>query len=217
VTRAETPRQPATKPKPAATETRKPEPAREEPKSEKPVVVATRTIPAGTTLAVTLVDPLSSADANVGDRVQATIDQPVVVDDVVLARAGSEISGSVTNVIRASREKTEETLARLDVVFSTLNTIGGPEHVRGVLSGGEKMAGSTSGRDAAVIVGSGVAGAVLGKVLGKSGKATAAGGVIGTAAGIGIAAMKKGNEVTLPAGTKLAILLETPVEVAVKR
>lgn len=181
------------------------------------VVLAKRIIPAGTRLTVTLRSGLSSDNASVQDPVEAVTAEPLVVDDIVLARAGSTISGNVTNVVRASRNKSEETLARLDMVFNSLETVGGTEHIRGVLSGGEKKASSTSGRDAGVIVGSGVAGAVLGKIIGKSGKATAAGGVIGTAAGIGVSAMRKGNEVTLPAGTQLTILLETPVEVAVKR
>lgn len=206
-----------TKPEPAKTE--KPAPPKPEAKAKPAANVATvtKTIPAGTKLAITLETAVSSKDANVGDAVQAKTAGPLVVDEVVLTPEGSAIAGKVTDVVRASKNKSEETLARLDMSFHTLATVGGSAKIHGTLLGGEKKAGSTTGRDAAIIVGSGVAGAVLGKVIGKSGKATAAGGVVGAAAGMGVAAMQKGNEVSLPAGTKLTIVLDSPVEVAVKK
>jgi len=208
---------PETKPEPAKAE----KPAQPKPEAKpKPaanVKVETKTIPAGTKLAITLENAVSSKDANVGDAVQAKTAEPLIVEDVVLAPEGSAISGKIKEVVRASKNKSEETMARLDMSFHTLATVGGSEKIHGTLLGGEKKAGSTTKRDAAIIVGSGVAGAVLGKVIGKSGKATAAGGVVGAAAGMGVAAMQKGNEVSLPAGTKLTIVLDSPVEVAVKK
>ena len=108
-------------------------------------------------------------------------------------------------------------VAQLNLVFNSLATVGGSKSIHGLLLGGEKKAGSTTGRDAAIIVGSGVAGAILGKVIGKTGKATAIGGAIGAAGGMGVAAMQKGNEVNLPAGTKLTIVLDNSVQVAVKK
>ena len=102
-------------------------------------------------------------------------------------------------------------------MFTSLATVGGSENIHGTLLGGEKKAGSSTGKDAEIIVGSGVGGAILGKVIGKSGKATAIGGVLGAATGIGVAAMQKGYEVKLPAGTKLTIVLDNPVQVAVKK
>jgi len=218
-----TPAQPAS----AAKAETKPEPVKvEKPAQPKPeakakpaakVATVTKTIPAGTKLAITLENAVSSKDANVGDAVAAKTVEPLIVDDVVLAPEGSAVVGRVTDVVRASKNKSEETMARLDMSFHALATVGGSEKIHGTLLGGEKKAGSTTKRDAAIIVGSGVAGAVLGKVIGKSGKATAAGGVVGAAAGMGVAAMQKGNEVSLPAGTKLTIVLDNPVEVAVKK
>jgi hypothetical protein len=179
--------------------------------------VVTKTIPAGTNLGIALVSAVSSKNASVGDAVQATTTEALIVDGVELAPAGSAVTGTVTDVVSATRNKSAETTARLNLVFNSLATVGGSESIHGTLLGGEKKAGSTTKRDAAIIVGSGVAGAVLGKVIGKTGKATAAGGVIGAAAGMGVAAMQKGNEVNLPADTKLTIVLDNPVEVAVKK
>lgn len=177
--------------------------------------VATKTIPAGTNLGIALVSAVSSKDAKVGDAVQATTTEPLVVDNVVIAPAGSAVAGTVTDVLSATRNKSAT--ARLNLEFSSLATVGGSEGIHGTLVGGEKKAGSSTGKDAAIIVGSGVGGAILGKLLGKSGKATAIGGVLGTGAGIGVAAMQKGNEVTLPAGTKLTIVLDNPIAVVVKK
>jgi hypothetical protein len=208
---------PETKPEPVQAEKPAPPKPEAKPKPVANVATVTKTIPAGTKLAITLETAVSSKDANVGDAVQAKSAEPLVVDGIVLAPEGSAIAGKVREVVRASKNKSEETMARLDMSFHTLATVGGSEKIHGTLLGGEKKAGSTTGRDAAIIVGSGVAGAVLGKVIGKSGKATAAGGVVGAAAGMGVAAMQKGNEVSLPAGTKLTIVLDSPVEVAVKK
>jgi hypothetical protein len=177
--------------------------------------VTTKTIPAGTNLGIALVSAVSSSNASVGDAVQATTTEALIVDGVELAPAGSAVTGKVTDVLAATRNK--GATARLNLEFTSLATVGGSKSIHGTLLGGEKKAGSSTGKDAEIIVGSGVAGAVLGKVIGKTGKATAAGGVIGAAAGMGVAAMQKGYEVKLPAGTKLTIVLDNPVEVAVKR
>ena len=208
---------PETKPEPANAE----KPAQSKPEAKpKPaanVKVETKTIPAGTKLEIALANAVSSKDAQVGDKVEAKTTEALVVDGIVLAPEGSSIAGKVTDAMSASKSRDEKDRARLNLVFSSLSTIGGSQPIHGTLLGGEKKAGSTTGRDAAIIVGSGAAGAVLGKVIGKTGKATAAGGVVGAAAGMGVAAMQKGNEVSLPAGTKLTIVLENPVEVAVKK
>jgi hypothetical protein len=215
---------PAQAPEPGKMVMAKPAPAEKGMSKAVPVVpakpvanVAMMTIPAGTKVAVTLDNAVSSKDANIGDPVQATTTEPLVVDDVVLAPSGSAISGKVTDVVRASRTKSAETLARLNLEFTSLATVGGSESIHGTLAGGEKKASSTTGKDVGIIVGSGVGGAILGKVIGKSGKATAVGGVLGAAAGMGVAAAMKGNEVSLPAGTKLTIVLDNPVQVAVKK
>ena len=206
---------PETKPEPAKAE----KPAQPKPEAKpKPaanVKVETKTIPAGTNLGIALESAVSSKNASMGDAVQATTTEALIVDGIELAPVGSAVTGTVTDVVSASRNKSAA--ARLNLVFNSLATVGGSESIHGTLLGGEKKAGSSTGKDAAIIVGSGVAGAVLGKVIGKTGKATAAGGVIGAAAGMGVAAMQKGNEVSLPAGTKLTIVLENPVEVAVKK
>jgi hypothetical protein len=177
--------------------------------------VTTMTIPAGTNLGIALVSAVSTSNASVGDAVQATTTEALMVDGVELAPVGSAVAGKVTDVLAASRNKSA--VAHLDLVFTSLATVGGSESINGLLLGGEKKAGSSTVKDAAIIVGSGVGGAVLGKIIGKTGKSTAIGGVIGAAAGMGVAAMQKGREVSLPAGTKLTIVLDNPVQVALKR
>jgi len=206
---------PETKPEPAKAE--KPAQPKPEvkPKPAANVKVETKTIPAGTNLGIALVSAVSSSNASVGDAVQATTTEALIVDGVELAPAGSAVTGTVTDVLAATRNKSAT--ARLNLVFTSLATVGGSKSIHGTLLGGEKKAGSSTGKDAEIIVGSGVAGAVLGKVIGKTGKSTAAGGVIGAAAGMGVAAMQKGYEVKLPAGTKLTIVLDNPVQVAVKK
>src|SRR5271165_6436650 len=54
------------------------------------------TIPAGTTITVRLQQSLSSASAHPGERFEAVLDQPVVVDERIVLPVGTVVMGHVT-------------------------------------------------------------------------------------------------------------------------
>jgi len=63
------------------------------------------TIPAGTILSVRMNEFVSSDKNQVGDRVTATLDRPIVVNGWVVARRGQTLTGQVTAATKAGRVK----------------------------------------------------------------------------------------------------------------
>src|SRR5579872_1094449 len=59
----------------------------------------------GTTLRVTIDQPVRSKDSNVGDRVEASLAAPVVADGSVVIAEGAKVSGEVTTAKSAGRFK----------------------------------------------------------------------------------------------------------------
>jgi hypothetical protein len=74
-------------------------------------------IPAGTALLLTLSTPFDSATAKVDDQIEAALWSPVIQEGVELIPEGSTMSGSVTAVVRASKQTPIGSVAfRLSIV-----------------------------------------------------------------------------------------------------
>jgi predicted small lipoprotein YifL len=71
-----------------------------------PVVTGPKayTVPSGTSIEVQLPAAISTKTAKVGNRVSANLTNDLVVDGKVIARAGSLLQGSVTEVISGSKQ-----------------------------------------------------------------------------------------------------------------
>lgn len=191
----------STTPRPAAT-------TASSPVKPKPVVVTPINVPAGTALSVELTSGANTKTAVVGKRVEGRLTSDVVVDGRVAAKAGSVVSGSVTEVVSGSAKiGGTPTLA---LAFDTL-TLGSGVNVP-ISARYSQQGTSDTGKDTAKIVGGTAAGAVIGHQVDDD-KGTVIGGVIGGAAGA-IAAQKTGGEVRLPAGTVISVTLDAPFEVS---
>ena len=192
--------------RPRATPTASPAPA----PAPTPVASGPRqyTVPTGTSIEVQLPASISTKTAKVGDRVSANLTNDLVVDGKVIAKAGSLLQGSVSQVISGS-QKIGGT-PTLGLTFDNLTLADGSDTtVNGTIT--QVAAKSDTGRDTAKIAGGAVAGAVIGhQVDGRKG--TIIGGLLGAAAG-SIAAKKTGTEVELPAGTVIGFTLTSPVNV----
>lgn len=179
----------------------------------RPESLRTYTLPAGTRLDAEIAAGLSSATAAAGDEVRARVRQPVVVDGVEVVPAGSEVVGEVTEAVPLGKVGGQ---ARLVLDFHRLEPRGGdPVPIEAELA---TKGENETARDAATIGGAAVGGAVLGRVLnrGNKGKGTLIGAIVGAAAGTVIASRSAGEEVVLPAGARVQLLLDRPVEVAVR-
>ena len=173
-------------------------------------IVRTITIPDNTVIDATLNTSLSSETSRVEERVNATVNSPVVVDGITAIPAGSALSGHVTNVKDSGKVKGRAELAfsftRLRAGAVTYDVTTKPFHY---------IAESTKKDDAVKIgVGAG-AGAVIGAIAGGK-KGAAIGSAIGGGAGTGVVLATEGKDVSLAEGRKLKVSLTNPLTIRTK-
>lgn len=176
-------------------------------------------IPTGTSMDLVMVTTHNTKTANVGDPITAKLAGPLVIDGKVVAEEGATVSGTITDVKRASRSKSEEDRAALKFDFTRLETVAGTKSLNATVTSSEGKSLEASGtgtRDKLIIGGSTVAGAVIGKVAGKDTKSTIIGAVGGAVVGTGIVMAAKGHELEVPAGSKVVLRTEAPITVAVR-
>ncbi len=206
-----------------------------------PQETAKLVIPEGTQLQLSLREPVSSKLSEVGDEVLATIKKDVVVGDVTVLRAGTEVIGRVTIVKPAKRPLKG---GMLHLSFDRIRFNNGMErklvaivqsasdfaHDEKISSTGEgTMKGGKSGSEALKNVGTaaGIGGSAATIILlaGRSGAGSALGiggigggsavaaiSVIGGSVLVGIL-LTKGKEVRLDPGSLVRLKLERPLSV----
>jgi hypothetical protein len=169
---------------------------------------ATLTIPAGTVVSVRINEYLSSDRNQVGDRVTATLQQPVVVNGYVVARRGQMLVGQVEAAQKAGRVTGT---SQLGVELTDMTMADGQS--RPILTELWKGSGGTSrGADAATIGGTTALGAAIGSVA-DWGRGAAIGAGAGAAAGIGAVLLTRGRPTVIPPETWLTFRLKDPVTV----
>ena len=168
------------------------------------------TIPAGTTLRLTLQSAIGSDTSHVEDAVRAELRTPVAVKGETVLPTGTEVAGNVTEAKESGRVKGRAVLAYR---FTSLRA--GDERYDIKTSMISQQARATKGSDAKKIgIGAG-AGAALGAILG-GGSGAAKGAAIGGAGGTGVVLATKGQEVHLGPGTQVTTKLTAPLTVRVK-
>lgn len=189
-------------------------------------------VAAGTKLQASLKNTLNSGSTQPGEAVEATLGSPIYSGGVEVVPAGSKLTGQVTNVVSAKRFKFGAN-GKIDIRFTQIET---PDGRRVPLSASiddtelRLTGGTTAGRVGKGLVTTGVGaagGAALGTALGaivgatgrgQVGRSTGMGAVFGTALGGGVGAVgavvRKGSEITIPAGSNLPIQLDESMQVA---
>ena len=171
----------------------------------------TVTIPAGTVLAVRLRQLVSTDKQSEGDPFTATLDDPVIIDGFVIADRGSLVRGKVSSLTRASRGSSHAAIA---LELMEINTTDGQKvevHTAQV----SQAAASHPGREAAKVGAIAALGAIIGAAAG-GGKGAAIGAGAGAAGGGGAVLASKGEEVRLPAETRLTFKLAEPITLTEK-
>jgi hypothetical protein len=176
-------------------------------------VMATRpaavsvTIPADTRIVTSLDGSITTESARVGDAVGLTTIEPIELGDGLLVPKGQALKGEVTHAKGGGRIAGAPELT----VRITRLEVDGKEHT--IATTPFRFKGKNdAGESALEIAGGTVAGAVLGKVIGND---ALKGAVIGAAAGTAVAVVTKGDQIVLPAGTKLRVTLTGPVTITV--
>jgi hypothetical protein len=168
------------------------------------------TLPAGTTLPMSLTSSMASNTSAVEDAVTAELTRAVSVDGREVLPAGTKLTGNVTEVDDSGRVKGRAMIA---FRFTSLQTGGEQYDVQtAALS---HLAPATKGEDATKIgVGAG-AGAVIGGLLGGTDGA-AKGAAIGGGAGTGVVLATKGKEMRLAPGADVTSQLSAPLTIRVR-
>ncbi len=163
-----------------------------------------RGIPVGQEIDVRIQTELTSDNAQVEDRFEATTLVDLYQGDRVLIPAGSVMRGLVTSVNRASRTDRKGSLT---VAFNQI-TVGGRNYpMRGTVTEAIESSG-IKGEIGRIGAGSAV-GAIIGGIIGGA-KGALLGVLIG---GGGTMVATEGKDVTLPAGTILRVRMDTPPEI----
>jgi hypothetical protein len=168
-------------------------------------------IPAGTPLSLGFAAELTSETAQVGDAVVATLKEPIVIGDRVAFPAGSQVRGTYSDVKSASKGF-KETGGALSIQFSSIVSPDG--HKAAIAAGFTKAAEGSAAKKGAIIGGSAVAGALLGKLTHKS---TGGGAALGAAVGTAVAGTTKGREAVIKTDDVVQVNLEQDAKVTLAR
>jgi outer membrane lipoprotein SlyB len=144
------------------------------------------TLPAGTFVRVRINEKLSSDKNQPGDLFTATLAQPLVANGLVIAQPGQDISGRVSEAVKA---KDGNGRSRLGLDLTELSLVDG-QHVPIRTQLIEYRRPTNNGRDTGVVVGTTAAGAAVGAVAG-GGVGAGIGAIAGGLAGaIGVVATR---------------------------
>jgi hypothetical protein len=164
--------------------------------------IGARAIPSGTEMDVRLQSRLSSRDAMVEDRVEATTMVDLYHGEDLLVPAGSLMVGDVTAVDKATRT---DRRGSVTVAFRRLTANGRTHDIRASVTQALESDG-LKGEAGRIGAGAGV-GAIIGGILGGV-KGAIAGILIG---GGGVLVATEGKDVDLPAGTVLRVRFDSHV------
>jgi len=170
------------------------------------------TLQPGTFVTVRINGALSSDRNQVGDAFTATLEQPVIVDGVVVANRGQGVYGRVAEVQKHHGDKP----SRLGVELTSLTLADGsqaPLHSQLVARQGPTTPG---GVQAGTVVGTTAVGAAVGAAAGW-GTGAAIGAGAGAIAGMAGVVLTKNHPSVIYPETALTFRVESPVTIATDR
>jgi len=155
------------------------------------------TVPAGTPIVVTLDQSVSSKDASVGQKVDGSVANDVVVNGRTVIPKGSKVSLSVASAQASGRLTTPAKL------WLKIDSISMNSRTYTVASRWSGQTGRSHNKRNIIAIGGGTAlGATIGALAG-GGKGAAIGAAAGAGAGTAGAAATGKKDITFPAETKL--------------
>lgn len=199
----------ATRPSPP-TAVAMPAPAAARAESSHPAAAAPArsvTVPSGTRLLVRTIDAVDSDRNHPGDKFLASLEEPLYVDQNLVAPKGASVYGRLEEV-KDSGQLTGKAQLRLSLTGIVINGQTVP-----LSTGDYEVSGKSRGSSTAKKVGGGAAiGALIGAIAG-GGKGAAIGAGVGAGAGTAVQVMTKGDQVHVPSETLLEFSLDQPATV----
>ena len=164
-------------------------------------------IPAGKSVVIRMGSTLSSKTAQDGQTFTGTLANGIAVNGKVVIKAGSGVTGVVSEAKSAGKFKGEAIIA---VRLTSINIKGVPTNV----STDEYIVTQKGkGKRTAALIGGGAGGGALIGGLAGGGKGALIGGLIGAGAGTAGAAFTGNKELTIPAESAVSFTLKTPISV----
>jgi hypothetical protein len=170
------------------------------------------TLNAGFLIPVRLIDGLTTERTNAGDTFTATLDNPLVVDHLVIAERGARAEGRVVASDKGGKVKG---VAYLSIELTRVHLSDG-QTISLVTDSFDKHAEATHGTDAAKVGGGAAIGAIIGALAG-GGKGAAIGAGAGGGVGAGDVLLTRGKPAILPSETRITFRVSQPVTVTEKR
>jgi hypothetical protein len=170
------------------------------------------TLNAGTLIPVRLIDGLTTQRNNAGDTFTGSLDQPLVVDGLVIAERGARVEG---RVVSADKGGKVSGVATLEVQLTRIHLSDG-QAISVQSESFAKHAEQTRGTDAAKVGGGAAIGAIIGAIAG-GGKGAAIGAGAGGGVGAGDVLLTRGKPAALPSETRISFRLSTPVTITERR
>jgi hypothetical protein len=169
------------------------------------------TVPSGTRLLVRMIDSVDSDKNKVGDTFRASLEEPVVAGDTVVASKGADVYGRLSSVKEAGKIAGQSEL-RLELTGIIVNG-----QLQTIATGDYEVAGKSRGKQSAERIGGGaVVGAIIGGIAG-GGKGAAIGAGVGAGAGTAVQVLTHGQQVKVPSETMLDFTLQQPLTVQLSR
>jgi hypothetical protein len=165
------------------------------------------TIPAGTIISVRTIDAIDSRENHVGDRFEASLEEPLIVDDKVVAPKRTEVYGR----LEESRE-TGTFTGRSELKLALTGIVIDGRTVPLVTADYELTGKSKGASTAKRTVGGAALGTIIGAIAG-GGKGAAIGAGTGAGVGAGSEIITKGDQVKIPSETLLDFTLEQNVTI----
>jgi hypothetical protein len=178
-------------------------------------------VPEGTVIPITLVSEISTRTAEEGDGVYARTVFPITANNQIVIPVDSYVRGRVVRSERAGRVTGK---AELTISFQTLilpsglsvplyASLGGVGNTLAEQLGEATVEGvATKGEDAETITTRTGTGAAIGGIAGRSAAGVGVGAAVGAAAGLGQVLLTRGEDVVLPPGTTIEIVLDRDME-----
>ncbi len=161
-------------------------------------------LPAGSVIIVRTTSPLQSASARTGQTFETTVEEAVGIDEYTVIPTGSRIRGTVTMATPATRQQS----GVIEVVFDRLTLPNGTSYpITGKLTSTDSAERRQIGTDpnARVVLVGGRGG--IGATIAGAGSARSSSNILSVLGGL----LSEGRDVSVPAGTALAVELENSV------
>jgi hypothetical protein len=165
------------------------------------------TIQTGTRISVRIIDGVDSTKNHVGDRFQASLEEPLIINGNVAVDKGADVYGRLAES-KESGTFTGRSQLRLELTEIVANGQTVP-----VVTGEYELAGKSRGASTAKrTVGGAAVGSIIGALAG-GGKGAAIGAGAGAGVGAASEVITKGDQVKVPSETLLDFTLQQDVSI----